>query len=214
MSLTKPSARRTVVSTERAVNSLLETAQLRDSPFGWFAVAGVPCGVCAVTFAHPTQFAAFTALRLVLEGAPEIAMKEHLGNQQGVGVRSGMSISSQRTAIDHAMTILERYFAGEPVDLGSVPLALPSTTEFRQRVRDELRAVPYGETLSYAALAERAGRPGAARAVGTVMSTNPVPLLIPCHRVLGAGNRLGGYSAPQGVEMKSRLLALEASASK
>ena len=70
--------------------------------------------------------------------------------------------------------------------------------------------MPRGETVSYAELAGRAGSPNAARAVGGVMAGNRVPLLVPCHRVVGAGGRLGGFSAPTGVELKKRLLALEA----
>ena len=69
--------------------------------------------------------------------------------------------------------------------------------------------IPRGETLSYGELAAKVGNPGAARAVGTVMSSNPLPLVIPCHRVLGAGGCLGGYSARQGVAMKRRLLEME-----
>lgn len=103
---------------------------------------------------------------------------------------------------------LDEYFARRrrrftvPVDLGSV------TAVFRRRVLETLyRDVPYGETVSYGELAVMAGRPGAARAVGSTMATNPVPVVVPCHRVLAAGGRIGGYGG--GLGMKRALLALE-----
>jgi methylated-DNA-[protein]-cysteine S-methyltransferase len=74
-------------------------------------------------------------------------------------------------------------------------------------VLDELALVPYGETTTYGALAARAERPRAARAVGTVMNRNPIPIVLPCHRVLGANGKLVGYGG--GLERKERLLRLE-----
>jgi O-6-methylguanine DNA methyltransferase len=71
--------------------------------------------------------------------------------------------------------------------------------------------VPPGVTLSYSELAKRAGSPGAARAVGQAMARNPIPLLVPCHRVLAAGGRIGGFTAPGGLESKAKLLTLEGS---
>jgi methylated-DNA-[protein]-cysteine S-methyltransferase len=106
---------------------------------------------------------------------------------------------------------LERYAQGAVVDFDDIALALPPMTDFQHRVVAETRALRYGSTASYGELAERVGAPRAARAVGTVMSSNTMPLLIPCHRVVAAGGRLGGYSAPQGLTLKQRLLAMEAS---
>ena len=74
----------------------------------------------------------------------------------------------------------------------------------------QCRLIPYGQVLTYGELAERAGSPRAARAVGNVMRTNRFPLIVPCHRVVGAAGALGGYSAPTGLKMKRRLLRLEA----
>jgi len=105
---------------------------------------------------------------------------------------------------------LQRYGEGEHVDFSDVHLALPKLTAFQEAVISATRAVGYGQTVSYGELADLAGYPRAARAVGTVMSSNPVPILVPCHRVVGSGGKLGGYSAPQGVSMKQDLLAMEA----
>ncbi|TWT67637.1 Methylated-DNA--protein-cysteine methyltransferase [Posidoniimonas polymericola] len=107
------------------------------------------------------------------------------------------------------MDQLQRYAAGEPVALESIPVDRDHLTEFGQRVSRLCSAIGYGATLSYGELAKRAGRPGAARAVGSVMSGNRTPLVVPCHRVLGSGGRLGGFSAPQGVAMKRQLLEME-----
>jgi methylated-DNA-[protein]-cysteine S-methyltransferase len=104
---------------------------------------------------------------------------------------------------------IDAYFAGEPDSFADVPLAANWSTPFQQAVVQTLRQVPYGGTTTYAELAERVGRPGAARAVGQVMATNPVPIVVPCHRVLASGGGLGGFSAPTGLTLKQWLLDLE-----
>lgn len=97
------------------------------------------------------------------------------------------------------------YFAGEPVAFG-VPVRLEGTP-FQRRVWAALREIPHGETLSYAALAERLGDPRAVRAVGAANGQNPVAVVVPCHRVIGADGSLTGYAG--GVERKRALLDLE-----
>jgi methylated-DNA-[protein]-cysteine S-methyltransferase len=100
---------------------------------------------------------------------------------------------------------LAEYFAGtrKAFDL---PIA-PCGTAFQKRIWSELMRVPYGETISYAELAKRAGSPGAARAVGRANATNPIAIVVPCHRVIGADGSLTGYA--YGVERKRGLLDLE-----
>jgi methylated-DNA-[protein]-cysteine S-methyltransferase len=100
---------------------------------------------------------------------------------------------------------LEEYFRGER-DAFDLPLA-PAGTEFQRRVWDELVRIPFGETVDYGALAVRVGRPGAARAVGRANATNPIPIIVPCHRVIGANGSLTGYAG--GMEAKRTLLDLE-----
>lgn len=107
-------------------------------------------------------------------------------------------------------TRLERYAVGERDEFNDVALDFPSQTEFQQRILAVTRRIRYGKTMSYGDLAAKAGYPRAARAVGTVMSSNLFPIVIPCHRVVAAGDKPGGYTSPQGVSMKLRLLALEA----
>lgn len=100
---------------------------------------------------------------------------------------------------------LREYFAGRRRGF-DLPLE-PAGTDFQRAVWRVLREVPWGETRSYAELAEAAGRPGAARAVGGAMNANPIAIVLPCHRVVGAGGDLTGYGA--GLERKRWLLELE-----
>jgi methylated-DNA-[protein]-cysteine S-methyltransferase len=105
----------------------------------------------------------------------------------------------------------KRYFEGERIDFSSTALDLSGVDPFRRSIYDALRKVGFGETVTYGELAKRAGSdaPQAAQDVGVAMARNPVPLIIPCHRVLAAGGKLGGFSAPGRTEAKQRMLALE-----
>jgi methylated-DNA-[protein]-cysteine S-methyltransferase len=107
---------------------------------------------------------------------------------------------------------LRRYFAGHPVDF-DVRLDCADAAEFVVAVWQACLRVPYGKTISYLELARRAGYPGAARAAGTAMKHNRFPVVVPCHRVIKSDGSLGGYSGPEGVDFKRRLLEMEASVS-
>jgi methylated-DNA-[protein]-cysteine S-methyltransferase len=106
---------------------------------------------------------------------------------------------------DQCKMELEEYFKGERTQF-SVGIK-PQGTDFRQRVWAQLAEIPYGETISYGELARRLGIPKAARAVGGANHHNPIPIIIPCHRVLGADGKLVGYGG--GLWRKERLIALE-----
>jgi methylated-DNA-[protein]-cysteine S-methyltransferase len=105
--------------------------------------------------------------------------------------------------------LLERYAAGERIDFSGVPLDLTGIDDFGQSIYRAARAVAWGETTTYGTLAKQVGVPDAARAVGGAMGRNPLPIIIPCHRVLASGGKSGGFSAFGGVLTKERLLALE-----
>ena len=107
-----------------------------------------------------------------------------------------------------AVRQLAEHFAGERTDF-DLPLAPPGTP-FQRRVWEELCRIPYGTTTTYGELAERLGDPGCVRAVGVANGRNPIAVVVPCHRVIGADGRLRGFAA--GVERKQRLLALEGAA--
>ena len=104
----------------------------------------------------------------------------------------------------------KRYFAGEKVEFAEVALDLDVQDEFFGKIYDAARRLGWGQTTTYGALAKELGAgPEAARDVGQAMAKNPVPLIIPCHRVLAAGGKLGGFSAPGGSSTKQRMLELE-----
>jgi methylated-DNA-[protein]-cysteine S-methyltransferase len=105
-----------------------------------------------------------------------------------------------------AVEQLNRYFAGT-LRAFDLPLA-PAGTPFQRAVWDAIAMVPYGETISYGELARRAGSPGKARAAGTATGQNPIGIIVPCHRIIGANGKLTGYAG--GLERKRALLALEA----
>jgi len=109
---------------------------------------------------------------------------------------------------------VRRHLAGDLAALGrtapaGLDLDLEGVPPFHRRVYEALRGVPAGATVTYGELAALAGAPGASRAVGQAMAKNPVPILVPCHRVLAAGGAAGGFSAAGGLELKARLLELE-----
>jgi len=105
-----------------------------------------------------------------------------------------------------AVSRIRDYFRGKPVDFGD-QLDLSSGTEFQRKVWSSCRGIPYGQTCSYGWIAGQIGQPGASRAVGNALGKNPIPIIIPCHRVLAADGGIGGFSG--GLSVKRRLLDLE-----
>lgn len=121
-------------------------------------------------------------------------------------VSSSSSVTREIAEFDE---LLQAYFSGEPKGLRQVRLDSRGWTPFFTDVYKACRAIPAGETRRYADLARAVGRPRAVRAVGQAMARNRVPLVIPCHRVIGSDGRLCGFSAPGGLDAKQRLLELE-----
>jgi methylated-DNA-[protein]-cysteine S-methyltransferase len=119
--------------------------------------------------------------------------------------RNGSEWKESRTPFQEAIRQLKAYFTGR-LHVFDLPLKLEGTP-FQLKVWKALQRIPYGETLSYGELARRIGRPGAHRAVGAANGRNPLSIVIPCHRVIGASGKLTGYGG--GLEAKERLLALE-----
>ena len=154
-----------------------------DSPIGDLLVAASDRGVASIWF-DPDP--ADDLDRLARIGGPRV-------------LRSPRSI-------DHARRELDEYFAGKRRSF-DLRLDLRAMPPFTLEVLDELARVPYGETTTYGALAQRVGHPRAARAVGTVMNRNRIPIVLPCHRVVGATGNLTGYAG--GLDRKSTLLELE-----
>ena len=171
----------------------LKTNHYRATTFptalGWMSGLGHGNVLCQLSFGHATPQAALTALVLWQGPAEE------------------PSDWSPTWIAD-----LTAYAAGQRVDLSCIEIELPTCTEFQQRILQACRNIPYGSTSTYGELAAMAGSPRAARAVGNVMASNRLPLVIPCHRVVPSGGRLGGYSAAEGVHTKLRLLEAEGGA--
>ena len=105
---------------------------------------------------------------------------------------------------------IKRYFAGERIDFSGTLVDLSGQGGFYRRIYEEVRRIRWGQTTTYGTIAKELGAgPEGAREVGQAMATNPIPLIIPCHRVLAAGGKLGGFSAPGGSAAKMRMLTLE-----
>jgi methylated-DNA-[protein]-cysteine S-methyltransferase len=124
--------------------------------------------------------------------------------------RSASTIADQPSPpVERAIDAVQRYMAGERIDFSDIKLDLTGVGPFHRSIYEALCRVGWGETTTYGALARQAGDPGASRAVGQAMGRNPIPVIIPCHRVLASGGKPGGFSAFGGAVTKQRLLALE-----
>jgi methylated-DNA-[protein]-cysteine S-methyltransferase len=110
--------------------------------------------------------------------------------------------------IDRVLALL----SGEPIDLSDVPLDFGSAPEFHQRIYEVARTIPPGQTMTYGEIAKRLGVPHESREVGQAMGRNPIAIIMPCHRVLGADGKMGGFSANGGVATKRRILEIEGAA--
>ena len=167
-----------------AAAGLLDVAfDLVDTPLGDLLVAVTDRGLCRIEF----------------DPLPDRDL-EPLARDFGARVLRAPK------AVDTPRRELNEYFDGTRTRF-DVPVDLRVAADFRLRVMHELARVPYGTVTTYGALAAKAGRPAAARAVGTFMNRNPVPIVLPCHRVVGASGSLVGYGG--GLERKEKLLQLE-----
>ncbi len=110
--------------------------------------------------------------------------------------------------IDRVLALLD----GKSVELGDVPLDLERAPEFHRRVYEVARTIPPGQTLTYGEIARRLGAPQDSREVGAALGSNPIAIIVPCHRVLGADGKMGGFSAPGGIATKRRILEIEGAA--
>lgn len=125
------------------------------------------------------------------------------------GHSASIAESQAPPQIARAIGAVQKYMAGERIDFSGIKLDLTGVGPFHRSIYEALCRVGWGETTTYGALARQTGDPGASRAVGQAMGRNPVPVIIPCHRVLASGGKPGGFSAFGGAITKQRLLALE-----
>lgn len=158
-----------------------------DTPVGCLLLAATRSGLVRVAF--PTEDHDAVLERLAVTISPRIV--------------------AAPARLDTAATEIDEYFAGRRRAF-DLPLDLQLTTTFRALVLEQLRGIAYGSTASYTAMAAAAGNPRATRAVGTACATNPVPIVVPCHRVLRSDGTIGQYLG--GTEVKRTLLAMESAA--
>ena len=167
-----------------AQEGLLDVAyDLVDSPIGSLLVATSPRGLCRISY----------------DADPEREVEQLAG-------AFGIRVLRSPKPIDAARRELDEYFEGKRHSF-DLPVDVALLADFNRRVLRELARVPYGEVVTYGELAARAARPRAARAVGMVMNRNPLPIVLLCHRVIGANGKLTGYAG--GLERKETLLRLE-----
>jgi O-6-methylguanine DNA methyltransferase len=168
-----------------------------------YCLFDTPLGVCGIMWKDPEVTGGqpvVTYLQL-----PEAT--EKMTEQRLAGMGHGVSTPPPRVA--EIVEKIRRHLAGEAQDFSDVSVDLEGVGTFAQQVYLACRNIPAGSTMSYGELAKTIRHPGAARAVGQALGRNPFPLLIPCHRVLTAAGKAGGFSAFGGVETKARILALE-----
>ena len=166
----------------------LRGVALFKTAIGFCGVAWSGCGIIGVQLPEGGEDATRTRL---LERFPDAAE------------------SRPPTAVARAVDSIVALLHGQGGDLCEVTLDFTGASAFRKKVYTLTRAIPPGKTLTYGELALQAGSPGSARAVGQAMAKNPFPIVVPCHRVLGANGKAGGFSATGGVTTKMRMLAIE-----
>ena len=116
---------------------------------------------------------------------------------------------SPPAGVESAIAGIAALLRGEEIDLSDIALDMTGVPDFHRRVYAVARAIPAGRTLTYGEIAQRLGEPNAAREVGQALGENPFPIIVPCHRVLAANGKLGGFSAPGGATTKLKLLRIE-----
>ena len=165
-----------------------------DTPLGFFAIGWSDAGLSRLILPEPDFSSALRRLS---------------GRNGGAAAPDLVEEAALPAEIAQLVAAIRRYASGEKVDFSGVPVDLSDADDFRRAIYDAARGLAQGEAVTYGELARRAGFPDLARETGTALGRNPVPLVIPCHRIVAAGGKLGGFSAPGGNTTKARLLAHE-----
>jgi methylated-DNA-[protein]-cysteine S-methyltransferase len=163
-----------------------------------FAVFDTPIGACGIAWSP------HGIVGLQLPEATADGTRGRLRRRWTGAVESPPPPDVQR-AIDRILALL----AGEAIDLGDIALDLAAAPDFHRKVYDVARTIPPGQTMTYGEIAKRLGVPHESREVGQALGRNPVAIIVPCHRVLGADGKMGGFSASGGVATKRRILEIE-----
>jgi methylated-DNA-[protein]-cysteine S-methyltransferase len=166
-----------------------------------FILFDTPIGSCSLVW----KDAAIVGLRLPEENAATTRARIQ---RRWPGAEERAPTPEMQAVIDRVLRLL----AGESVDLRDVPLDFGDAPDFHKRVYEVARTIPPGQTMTYGEIARRLGVPHESREVGQAMGRNPVAIIMPCHRVLGADGKMGGFSATGGVAIKRRILEIEGAA--
>jgi methylated-DNA-[protein]-cysteine S-methyltransferase len=171
------------------------SAFIVETPLGHFALAWNATGIVRSVLPEPTREAA--RQRLAERGGLTDVVEDE---------------AALPDAVRAAVAALRAYAEGDDAAFGDVTLDLTGIDAFRLAIYDAARRLGHGELVTYGELAERAGHSGMARETGVALSRNPFPPIVPCHRIVAAGGKLGGFSAAGGTDTKKRLLAHERAA--
>ena len=170
-----------------------------------FATFDTAIGLCGIAWnvpEHPGEVAVVAGFQL-----PEATPAKTVAR---IARRAGVTSPSEPpAAMARIIARVQAHVNGETQDFRDVPVDLSELDDFPRAVLEVLREIPAGKTGTYGELAKRLNQPSAAQAVGKALGRNPIPLIIPCHRILAAGGKTGGFSAHGGWVTKSKLLAVE-----
>jgi len=166
-----------------------------------FTLFDTPIGTCSLVWKGAT----IVGLRLPEESAA--ATRTRIQRRW-----PGAEEQAPDTTLQAVIGRVLRLLAGEAVDLSDVPLDFGDAPDFHKRAYQVARTIPPGQTMTYGEIAKRLGVPHESREVGQAMGKNPVAIIMPCHRVLGADGKMGGFSATGGVAIKRRILEIEGAA--
>jgi len=166
-------------------NTVIGTVQTK---FGWVSFAVTPKGLRDCRFMFPSPDGAMDEILKTIAGKP---------------------LSEDKNVISTWSVMFKEYFDGSLKTFDKVPLDSDSWTDFQKKVYMTVQSIPYGKTASYGTIASYLGNGNASRAVGNALKNNPVPPVIPCHRVIAADKDLCGFSATGGIELKLKILELE-----
>jgi len=207
--------RKTVIPSERSESRnllILVKYTIFKTKWGYFGLAATDNGLLRTCLPPSSCFACPRVSRRESGRRAEAKQRGPAAGREKVKSQLLCYFPSARYDKDLFRTIQKQitaYFEGDYVDFRDVPVVL-NTGAFTMRVLEACRSVRFGQIVTYGRLAELAGRPGSARAVGMALAKNPLPLIIPCHRIVCADGSLGGFSAFGGIGLKKRLLELEA----
>jgi methylated-DNA-[protein]-cysteine S-methyltransferase len=166
-----------------------------------FTLFDTPIGICSLVWRDDR------IVGLRLPEASAAATRNRI-KRRWAGAEERMPPPAMQAVIDRVLSLL----AGQQVDLSDVPLDFGDAPDFHKRAYAIARTVPPGQTITYGEIAKRLGAPQESREVGQAMGKNPIAIIMPCHRVLGADGKMGGFSANGGIATKRRILEIEGAA--